>query len=159
VLNWSERLSREIQADLPVLADGDSLMPEALVSPDQLAHWAKGTTTDWANESHAVAISAVYAGVPADGPPPKLDQAYVDQAGLVIDRQLRRAGVRLATILNDAFRRGPSIHFRRTTTTILFRSSQEIGASPRHQKVPGAVQGPFSLMATRAVVHAKIIVR
>lgn len=64
-------------------------------------NWAKGTTKDWANESHAVAVTSVYAAVPADGPPPKLDQKYVDAAGPVIDKQLERAGVRLASILND----------------------------------------------------------
>ncbi|MDB5358548.1 MAG: Nuclease [Phycisphaerales bacterium] len=51
-----------------------------------------------------MAVDSVYAGVPADGPPPKLDQKYVEAAGPVIDRQLQRGGVRLATILNDVFR-------------------------------------------------------
>lgn len=65
---------------------------------------AKGTPTDWANESHAVAIASVYKDVPADGPPPKLDQKYVDASGAVIDLQLQRGGVRLATILNGLFK-------------------------------------------------------
>ncbi|MDB5293187.1 MAG: endonuclease [Phycisphaerales bacterium] len=74
------------------------------ITAEEAAKWAKGTPTDWANESHAVAVDSVYAGVPADGPPPKLDQKYVEAAGPVIDRQLQRGGVRLATILNDVFR-------------------------------------------------------
>ena len=61
--------------------------------PRQEAQWP---------ESHGLAVASAYAGVPADGPPPKVDQKY--GAGPVIDRQLQRAGVRLATILNDVFR-------------------------------------------------------
>jgi hypothetical protein len=76
----------------------------AEITPEQAAEWAKGTAVDWANESHAVAVKVVYAGVPADGPPPKLDEKYVDAAGPVVDQQLERAGVRLATILNDALK-------------------------------------------------------
>lgn len=76
----------------------------ARITPEQAAEWSKGTSADWANESHALAVTVVYADVPADGPPPKLDQEYVKTAGTVIDRQLQRAGVRLATILNDVFR-------------------------------------------------------
>jgi len=74
------------------------------IKPEQAAAWATGTTVDWANESHDLAISSAYKDVPADGPPPKLNQAYVDAAGKVIDVQLQRAGVRLATILNDIFK-------------------------------------------------------
>jgi S1/P1 Nuclease len=66
--------------------------------------WAKGTPTDWANESHGVAVNSVYKDVAVDGPPPKLDQKYVDAAGPVIDQQLQRGGLRLATILNDLFK-------------------------------------------------------
>jgi hypothetical protein len=69
-----------------------------------LYKWKRGSAVDWANESHAVAAKSVYADVPADGPPPKLDEQYADAAGLVVDRQLQRGGVRLATILNDIFR-------------------------------------------------------
>lgn len=41
----------------------------AQISPESAAEWAKGTPTDWANESHAVAVKSVYAGVPVDGGP------------------------------------------------------------------------------------------
>lgn len=76
----------------------------AEITPEEAADWAKGTTAEWANESHAIAVRIVYRGVPAEGPPPKLDQKYVDTAGTVIDGQLQVAGVRLAAILNDVFR-------------------------------------------------------
>jgi hypothetical protein len=76
----------------------------AAITKEQAEAWAKGTPTDWANESHQVAVDSVYKDVPADGPPPKLDQKYVDAAGAVIDQQLQHGGVRLAAILNDIFR-------------------------------------------------------
>ena len=66
----------------------------AAITPEQAEEWAKGTPVDWANQSHDVAVASVYKDVPADGPPPKLDQAYVDAAGKVIDLQLQRGGVR-----------------------------------------------------------------
>ena len=74
------------------------------ITKEQAVEWAKGTPTDWANESHQVAVDSVYKNVPAGGPPPKLDQKYVDAAGAVIDQQLQRGGVRLATVLNDIFK-------------------------------------------------------
>jgi nuclease S1 len=62
----------------------------------------------WSNEAHAIARTAVYtyAGFSADGPSPDavaLDDAYQQHAAPIIDRQLERAGVRLAAILNEAF--------------------------------------------------------
>jgi len=72
----------------------------ARISASQAADWARGTPEDWANESHKIAVDAVYKGVPPDGPPPKLTQDYVDANEKVIDQQLERAGVRLAMVLN-----------------------------------------------------------
>jgi len=74
------------------------------IKPEQADEWAKGTPVDWANESHYLAVSSAYKDVPAYGPPPKLNQAYVDASGKVIDLQLQRGGVRLAAILNDIFK-------------------------------------------------------
>ena len=74
------------------------------VTPEHAAQWSKGTPEDWANESHNVAVDVVYKNVPADGAPPKLDQAYVDRCGPAVEQQLERAGVRLADILNNAMK-------------------------------------------------------
>jgi hypothetical protein len=72
----------------------------AKITAEQAEAWAKGTPLDWANESHRIAVESVYKDVPVDGDPPKLDQAYVDRAGPVIDLQLQKAGMRLAMVLN-----------------------------------------------------------
>jgi hypothetical protein len=76
----------------------------AAITPEQAKEWSKGTPEDWVNESHLVAIKDVYANIPADGPPPKLDKAYIDNANKVISQQLERGGLRLAVILNEIFR-------------------------------------------------------
>lgn len=75
------------------------------ISKDQAKQWKQGSVGNWANESHAVAVNVAYKGVPADGPPPRLDQAYVDRAGEAIDQQLERGGIRLAMLLNGCFAR------------------------------------------------------
>jgi hypothetical protein len=76
---------------------------DARISAAQAQDWVKGTPEDWANESHALAVSIAYKDVPADGPPPKLTQEYVDRARPVVDQQLSKAGVRLADLLNRVF--------------------------------------------------------
>ena len=73
------------------------------ISKEQAKQWKQGTVEDWANESHMIAVNVAYRGIPADGRPPQLDQAYVDRAGDAIDQQLQRAGVRLAMLLNQSF--------------------------------------------------------
>ena len=70
------------------------------ITPAVIKTWSAGTVIDWANSSHDVAVKSVYAGVPADGPPPRLDQRYVDRAKPVISEQLAKGGIRLATVLN-----------------------------------------------------------
>jgi hypothetical protein len=65
--------------------------------------WVKGTVEEWANESQRLAVEGAYAGVPADGPPPKLDQKYIDKNEKVVEQQLQRAGIRLADTMNRIF--------------------------------------------------------
>jgi len=75
----------------------------AKITPAQAQEWAKGTPLDWANESHQIAVDSAYAGVPADGPPPKLDIKYVQRNEPIIEEQLQKGGVRLAMVLNEIF--------------------------------------------------------
>jgi hypothetical protein len=56
---------------------------------------------NWANRL-VEWMQSLYKDVPAGGDPPKLDQAYVNRSGDVIDQQLQKAGVRLAMVLNRA---------------------------------------------------------
>lgn len=65
-----------------------------------------GSFVDWANEAHTFAVTHVYR-TPTGRPVvnrTKLDQRYVDAGLDVVDQQLARAGVRLATLLNATLR-------------------------------------------------------
>ena len=71
------------------------------ITAKQRKEWAAGTPVAWANGSHRLAIEKVYAGVAADGPPPKLTKADVAKATPVVTAQIKRGGVRLAAVLNQ----------------------------------------------------------
>ncbi|MGO4560089.1 S1/P1 nuclease [Mesorhizobium sp. 2RAF21] len=58
-----------------------------------------GTTADWANESHRIAVKLI-ASVPSNI---VLDDAYRNENLPLIDQQLGTAGLRLAELLNKAF--------------------------------------------------------
>jgi hypothetical protein len=67
----------------------------------ELREWSQGDTISWANESHDVATSAVYGQLQHAG---ILPDSYEDQALQIVNDQVRRAGVRLAKVLNDCLR-------------------------------------------------------
>ncbi|MFI5177102.1 MAG: S1/P1 nuclease [Vicinamibacterales bacterium] len=67
--------------------------------------------TAWAESTHQIAVeyAYVYPGFSPGAPPPAtqlvpLDKEYQDKARLAVDHQLELAGVRLASVLNSAFR-------------------------------------------------------
>jgi hypothetical protein len=65
-----------------------------------------GTLIEWANEAHVLAATHAYRNV--DGTPlpvkgARLGKTYYAANIGVVDRQLAKAGVRLAKVLNDAF--------------------------------------------------------
>lgn len=65
---------------------------------------SKGKPVNWAIEAHAIARDMVYSPLPAASPA-VLSNAYLEQAGPVITLQLRRAGYRLARLLNETLAR------------------------------------------------------
>ena len=109
--------------------------PERADSPEQAAAWSAGTPTAWANEMHRVAVEHAYADITADGPPPKITDEYVKANTIVVERQLQRAGVRLASVLDEAFggvpTTGPAT--TRPATTRPATQPVEGGAQPRRR--------------------------
>lgn len=88
--------------DDAVADDSDDLREVATalagsISDSERREWQKGSPTDWANESHAIAKSFVYRYLPRSG---VLTSGYESGAQEVMRDRLRRAGVRLAWILN-----------------------------------------------------------
>ena len=63
-------------------------------------HLSGGTVADWALECHDVAVEHAYV-LPANR---RLGAAYVRDNAPVVDRQLALAALRLARVLNEAFR-------------------------------------------------------
>jgi len=73
------------------------------ITPAQASAWAQGSVESWAQESFGVARDQVYGPLPAPvSGKYALPQTYVDNAVQVATVQLQKAGIRLATVLNQA---------------------------------------------------------
>jgi len=73
--------------------------------------WSQGSPEDWANQSHGLAVTHVYGrlpgGVACNGAPKsvlELDVDYGREAFPVIEMQIKRAAVRLASLLTATLR-------------------------------------------------------
>ncbi len=100
---WDYGILTRAMGNTPISVYASAL--NVRITPDQLREWRTGTPETWANEAHKIAHDSVYDGVPpTTSPPQKLDQAYVDRSIPIINTQLQKGGVRLARILNQAFR-------------------------------------------------------
>lgn len=64
----------------------------------------QGTPADWAWQAHDVSRDSAYAPLPA-ARPALLDDGYLRHAAPAVELQLRRAGLRLARLLNEALGR------------------------------------------------------
>ncbi len=105
---WDVHLVRRVLAD----RQGERAWIAAPMSEAQRAAWDSGSVSDWAAESHALARDVAYAALPVPvtcsgkiAGVVAIDAAYYAKAAPVIDAQLRKAGVRLARVLNDTLGR------------------------------------------------------
>jgi hypothetical protein len=75
------------------------------ITARQMEEWAQGDATSWAKQSYELSKLRVYGdlGDPDGDGQYFLSEDYVTDATNAVARQLARAGVRLARILNDAF--------------------------------------------------------
>jgi hypothetical protein len=87
------------------------------ISAEQRQQWQRGTPADWALESHALAVNTVYGKLPPPSPTSsggdkgahyRLPQSYIDAAEPVAARQLSKAGVRLALLLEPVRAENPA---------------------------------------------------
>lgn len=84
---------------LPLLVYAEVL--NSRITSKRADSWSKGTSEDWAWESHAEAINDTYWSIPENGPPHLLAPEYLTCNVGVVQEQLMKAGVRLASILNE----------------------------------------------------------
>lgn len=72
------------------------------ITPAEIEVWGTHSAAEWATESHAVAANSIYGQMSAG--PGTLPEGFEANARPVFERQLQRAGVRLAAILNSIMR-------------------------------------------------------
>jgi hypothetical protein len=77
----------------------------SLASPEAIKEAEKGTVEDWATESLLAACAAYYDPVRGERlkAGAKLGQEYFDLNLPIVKQRMFRAGVRLATVLNEVF--------------------------------------------------------
>jgi hypothetical protein len=77
------------------------------ISKAQEQQWQSGTLADWAQESFGVAKNDAYGPLPDPNARGtfRLSDDYVATATEDVALQLSKAGVRLASVLNDALRK------------------------------------------------------
>jgi hypothetical protein len=104
----------DVQLVARLLADrgGEAALVSAPIGEADRRSWEQGSIADWIAESHALARDRVYAPLPVPASCGDkiegviaLGEAYYLSAAPVLDLQLRKAGVRLARVLNDALGR------------------------------------------------------
>ena len=97
---WDTQFVKRLGTD--PIAVGDTIA--AGISPADVATWSQGSTTDWARESFGVSKTSVYGKLPkpAANGLYTLPASYVTGSKAIVTKQLSRAGVRLATVLNTA---------------------------------------------------------
>jgi nuclease S1 len=91
---------------------GESAIVSAPVSRTQQAQWERGSIADWMRESHEIAKAVVYPMLPGgfacarriEGVVP-IDETYYSRAAPIVEEQIRKAGIRLARVVNDALGR------------------------------------------------------
>ncbi len=104
---WDNLLEPKAKEDPRELA----LKLEKEVTKDDERDWSRGTSTDWAYESFKIAKEDIYSELPA-GPLPEKNRwgaslpedYYSPKKRKIVDRQLEKAGIRLAYILNEVFK-------------------------------------------------------
>jgi hypothetical protein len=68
-----------------------------IITQEQRQRWSEGSVISWVNEGHEIAAYTIYGELPHIG---KLPDDYERKALPIVNEQLERAGVRLATVLN-----------------------------------------------------------
>lgn len=76
------------------------------ITPSEKSAWSKGTPAGWAEECWMVAKREIYGDLKnrGSGGPIILPPDYAESKSVIAARQLKRAGIRLATILNAILR-------------------------------------------------------
>jgi hypothetical protein len=106
---WDVQMVSRLVAD----RGGERALVSAPIAETDRRAWEQGSVSDWIAESHALALDRVYAQLPVAAScgdriagVVAIDQSYYVSAAPVIDIQIRKAGVRLARVLNGVLENG-----------------------------------------------------
>ncbi len=101
---WDEQLVERLLA----ARGGEAAIAAAPIAQAERSAWEKGSVRDWTAESNALARSAAYGNIPgfrcgaAVTQPVAIADAYYSAVAPHLERQFRKAGVRLAKLVNEA---------------------------------------------------------
>ncbi len=105
---WDVSMVHRLVAD----RGGERAIVSAPIADANRNAWEKGSISDWTAESHRIARDTVYPLLPVAGSCSSkivevvaIDQAYYAKAAPVIEIQIKKAGVRLARVLNETLGR------------------------------------------------------
>lgn len=96
---WDQDMVEALGPDAMLVAGGI----EARLTRADRMQMSAGDPAQWATETFQLASQEIYARLPENGPV-RLPRDYADRERAVTEKQLARAGVRLAAILNGIFR-------------------------------------------------------
>jgi len=106
---WDFHILRRLLAE----RGGERALVSAPVTGEEKIAWEKGSMSDWIAESHRIAGEFVYPMLPVSSSCSRkipgvveIGQTYYAQAAPVIEIQIRKAGIRLARVLNEVLGRG-----------------------------------------------------
>jgi len=105
---WDVHMVRRLLAE----RGGERAFVSAPLSDGEKAAWGRGSISDWIRESHEIARDSAYTALPVAASCGRkiagvveIDQAYYAKAAPVIEIQIKKAGVRLARVLNETLGR------------------------------------------------------
>jgi hypothetical protein len=105
---WDVHMVRRLIRD----KGGENEIVSSGVSDAERAAWERGSISEWVNESHEFARAVVYSSLPVafscSGRIERvltIDQAYYSRVAPLMESQIRKAGIRLARVLNEVFSR------------------------------------------------------
>jgi hypothetical protein len=105
---WDVLLLSKLTAD----RGGERFLVSAPIAESDRRAWEQGSIPGWIAESYALARDRVYPSLPVSASCGRrireivdLGESYYANAAPVVEMQLRKAGVRLARVLNDALGR------------------------------------------------------
>jgi hypothetical protein len=102
---WDVHMVQRLIAD----KGGERAIAQARIGEADRAAWERGTISEWIDESHRIAREFVYPRLPVASSCSRkiqgvvaIDESYYSAAAPIIDAQIRKAGVRLARVLNES---------------------------------------------------------